>query len=150
METWKLPDKIKVLEALGAIIDGRVKINRENKTAICLSSDRKKEYTIKYDVLRSAIISNDNSAHWQGKLGYPAIAVLMELGELSKDQIIAEAVADIPWKEINTRFSNDNNKTLAVVHEIAKGKGVKEKDLDHYMDKVMEEIEEKSYRKLTD
>jgi hypothetical protein len=149
MQPWKLPDKIKILEALGAIADDRLKFT-ENNQAKCLSSDRSKEYTIKYDLKHRAITSDDNSAHWQGRLGYPAIAVLMSLNELSKDGKIAEGVKDIPWKELNSKFNNDYQKTLAVVYTIAKSKGVTEKEINDFMDRAMEEIKSKEYKVLRD
>lgn len=148
METWKIPDKLKVLEALGAIYDGRIKIDEAAETATCWSSDKTKQYTIRYDIRNSAITSNDNSSHWQGRLGYPSIGVLMMLGELPQDETIGEALKNIPWKEINTKFKNDYTKTLSLVYEIVKPQGVEEKDLNHYMAKVLELIKEKQYKKL--
>jgi len=148
METWKLPDKIKILEALGAVVDGRLKVNHDNQTATCKSSDLKQEYNIKFDLKNNAITSDDNSAHWQGRLGYPAIAVLMELGELPQNDRIAEVIKDLPWKEVNTQFKNDLTKTMQLVYEIAKAKNIKEVELNHYMDQVMEIIVEKSYKNL--
>lgn len=148
MEIWKLPDKIKVLEALGAIVDDRLKINQKNQTATCLSSDKSKTYQVKYDLKHQAITSNDNSAHWQGKLGYPAIAVLMSLHELSKNDKIADAIKNIPWKELNSKFNNDYQKTLAVVYTIAKSKEVSEKEINDFMEQVMEEIKSKEYKEL--
>jgi len=150
MTNWKLPDKIKVLEALGVIADGRLKIDQKNQTATCLSSDKSKTYQVKYDLKHSAITSDDNSAHWQGKLGYPAIATLMELGELAKDDRLGEALKDIPWKELNTQFKNDYNKTLAVVYTIAKGLDVSEKELNDFMEKVIGEIKDKEYKQLVE
>lgn len=148
MQTWKLPDKIKILEALGAVADGRVVIDKNNQNATCKSSDGSKKYTIKYDIKHNAITSDDNSAHWQGRLGYPAIAVLMLLGELPQDNNVAEAITGIPWKEINEKFSNDYQKTLMVVNEIAKGKGVKEKELSDYMEEIMRLLGEKAFSKI--
>jgi hypothetical protein len=148
MEVWKMPDKIKTLEALGAIFDNRIKIDEKNQSATCWSSDRAKQYTIRYDIRNSAITSDDNSSNWQGRLGYPSIAVLMMLGELPQDKAIGEALKNIPWKEINAKFKNDYTKTLGLVYEIVKPQGVKEKDLNHYMANVLELIEEKQFKKL--
>lgn len=147
MELWKLPDRIKIVEAVGAIADGRVKIDQKTQSAICHSSDKKKKYTIKYDISKSAITSDDNSAHWQGRLGYPAIAVLMMLKELSHDEKIADALKNIPWRELNDRFENDYNKTLAVAYQIAKSKEVTEKEINDYMSQVMKEIEDHHFQK---
>ena len=148
MEAWKMPDKLKVLEALGAVFDDRIKLDEKNESATCWSSDRVKQYTITYDIRNSAITSDDNSSHWQGRLGYPPIGVLMMLKELPQDEVIGEALKNIPWKEINTKFKNDYTKTLALVYEIVKPQGVEEKALNHYMANVLELIEDKQYKKL--
>ncbi len=144
-----MPDKIKVLEALGAVADGRVEVDEKNQTATCKSSDLSKQYTIKYDLKHNAITSNDNSARWQGRLGYPAIAVLMVLEELPRDDKVGQAITGIPWKEINEKFKNDYQKTLMVVNEIAKGKGVKEVELSEYMERVLGLVDKKEYRRIS-
>ena len=43
---WKLPPRIKIFEALGAISDGRIKIN--GNTAKVVSSSGNKEYSVEY------------------------------------------------------------------------------------------------------
>lgn len=143
-----MPDKIKILEALGAIADGRLKIDGGNQSATCLSSDKTKQYMVRYDLKHSAITSNDNSAHWQGRLGYPAIAVLMELGELKKEDKIAESIKDIPWRELNQKFNNEYDKTLQVVYQVAKSADVSEHEINQYMEEVMKEIESRKFNLL--
>jgi hypothetical protein len=62
-----------------------------------------------------AIASDDNVSRWQGYVGYPPIAVLIQRGVLKVPANVCDALAEIPWKEINRRNHNDYSKTLAKV-----------------------------------
>ena len=73
---WKVPPKIKVLEALGSIADDRIKFVSENEARV-ISSSGDKEYTVKFDISTKRINSTDNGSVYKGYLGYPSIAVLM-------------------------------------------------------------------------
>ena len=72
---WKMPPIVKVYEALGAIGDGRVRIE-DSRRAFVTSSDAGKTYEVESSADPPEIASNDNASYWQGYLGYPAIAVL--------------------------------------------------------------------------
>lgn len=98
MNTWKIPPVIKVYEALGAIAGGRVRLY--NDYAEVFSSDKRKKYTVVFDLSKKIISANDNGSYWQKYLGYPAIAVLMLKKVIPYDAKIAESLKDIPWKEL--------------------------------------------------
>ena len=117
---WKAPHISKVYEALGAIADHRILRGPAEGggglvTAKVYSSSRGKFYDVTYGADKNAIMSNDNSAYWKGELGYPAIALLMQLGVLSFDKGIAESLKGIAWKDINQKHKNDFDKTVMEV-----------------------------------
>ncbi len=78
---WKIPPLIKAYEALGAIGDGRVRIE-DDRRATVTSSDGSKTYEVETSADGREIASNDNASYWQGYVGYPAIAVLIARGLL--------------------------------------------------------------------
>lgn len=112
---WKLPPQIKVYEALGAIGDGRVHIS-ENSAQV-YSSSGNKFYTVTFDPNTKTIMTNDNGSYWQGYLGYPAIAFLCLNDILVYNKKLTQDLAHIPWKDINTTFKNDFNKTENSIKE---------------------------------
>ena len=133
---WDTPPDIKIYEALGAVADGRVKI--EGNTAQVYSSSGNKFYDVEYDPESSSIMTNDNGSYWKGYLGYPAIAFLMVTGVLSYDPRIGELMKEIAWKDINTEFKNDFNKTLEfILKDISVND---QKALESYVTKIKEEI----------
>ena len=113
---WKLPPIVKVYEALGAIGDGRVRIE-DSRRAFVTSSDAAKTYEVETSADGREIASNDNASYWQGYLGYPAIAVLLARGMYRAPANVTDALAGIPWKELNRKFKNDYAKTIAEVEQ---------------------------------
>ena len=80
-----MPPLAKVYEALGAIGDGRVRIEDTHHASVT-SSDGAKVYTVETSADGTEISSNDNASFWQGYLGYPAIAMLIVRGLIDADQ----------------------------------------------------------------
>jgi len=107
---------VKVYEALGAIGDGRVRIENSRR-AFVTSSDAAKTYEVETSADGREIASNDNASYWQGYLGYPAIAVLLARGMYRAPANVTDALAGIPWKELNRKFKNDYAKTIAEVEQ---------------------------------
>jgi hypothetical protein len=103
---WKMPPLVKVYEALGAIGDGRVRIE-DARRATVTSSDGSKSYEVETSADGREIASNDNASYWQGYLGYPAVAVLLTVGALHADGAIVGLLAGVPWHELNARFKRD-------------------------------------------
>jgi len=127
------PHRIKILEALGAIADNRIK---ENKV---YSSSGNKFYEVNYK--ENKIYSNDNSSYWQNKLGYPCIAYLMSIKKLSYNNEYANALKGIKWKDLNQLHKNDFDKTENYILNLRKDKIHVEK-LNEYINKVLEEIKD--------
>ncbi len=142
---WKLPPKIKILEALGAIADGRVRIN--GNRAKVLSSRGEKEYEVIYDPSKNAIISNDNGSMFKGYLGYPAIAFLMLKGKLSFDEKYAVLLKNILWKDLNEKYKS-YTRVLEVIRKVVKERGGDFEKIDGFAEEVLQEIKMKKFKKL--
>ena len=118
-----MPPLVKVYEAIGALGDGRVRIDDDLRARVT-SSEGNKTYEVEVGDRGREIASNDNASYWQGYLGYPAIAVLIERGLIHRPPAnVTDALAGIPWKEINRRFRSDYQKTIAEVEQIAEQSG---------------------------
>ena len=107
----RLPPRIKVLEAAGALADGRVRVRRLPKglaVARVSSSAGDREYLVVVrqgnggSVLR--VYSDDNGTRYRNYVGYPIIAVLMELGLLPRDPEVEEALKGVRWRELNEKY----------------------------------------------
>jgi len=136
---WKLPPKIKIYEALGAIGDDRIHVT--GNTARVYSSSGNKFYTVTYDPEKQAIMANDNGSYWQGDLGYPAIAYLIKTGRITHDPQYAEALKSIQWKDINTKFKNDFEKTAAYINEVLAKKGIDRTEFQREIMAISQQIE---------
>ena len=97
------------------------------------SSSGNKFYMVRYDKQNNAIMSNDNGSYWQGYLGYPAIAVLLITGAIKYQPKFAEALKGIKWKDLNTKFKNDYNKTIQYCHQLIRKRGY---DLEEFLKEV--------------
>ena len=117
-----MPPLAKIYEALGAVSDGRVRIVNES-SAIVTSSTGKKSYNVETSPGGREISSNDNASYWQNYLGYPGIAVLIARGFYRAPANVTDALAGIPWKDLNTRFRNNYEKTLAEVDKLVEENG---------------------------
>lgn len=100
----RLPPRIKVLEALAAISDGRVKEVGDHY--VVKSSDGSREYVVYVNLNKGLVYSNDNGTIYRGYVGYPIISVLMLRGVLSFDKGLAEGLKGIPWRELNERYKS--------------------------------------------
>ena len=114
MGRLKRPPKIKVYEALSAVSSGRV-TQIANTNARVLSSTRNKLYEVFWSEDRRQFASNDNGTFWRGYIGYPIIAVLIQLGELPRDSCVESILADVPWKKVNDRLANDYDAAIGEV-----------------------------------
>jgi hypothetical protein len=141
---WKLPPRIKVLEALGCIADGRIEFVSETEARV-VGSDGTRVYRVVWDG-KLGISSNDNGSLYKGYLGYPAIAFLMLKGVLPFDEKLAEALKGIPWRELNEKFRS-YAATESYIRELLAEKGVSWAYVDAFVEKVLSEIKRlKPYR----
>lgn len=106
MAEWNQPPIAKVYEALSAVADGRVTLTGETSAKV-VSSGGDKTYTVKWSAAGREITSDDNATRWQGYIGYPIIAVLLQTGRLAYDSTAARSLAGVPWKALNERYKRD-------------------------------------------
>ena len=141
---WLMPPRLKVLEALGTIADKRITVR--GNTAKVTSSMKEKTYSVTFDG-KLSITSNDNGSFYKGYLGYPSIAFLMLKGILPYDEKIAASLEGIKWKELNEKFKN-YFKVELIVKAIAARKKVRQNQIDDFVKKVLDKLEELKLRKL--
>jgi len=143
---WKIPGKIKVYEALGAVADGRILIDGDS--AKVFSSSRGKSYDVKYSSSENAMMSNDNGSYWVGYLGYPSVSFLMLKGVLKFNMELAETLKDIPWKDINADNKNDFSKTEEYVLDLVEKNYGRREELEKEADDIVEQIRVLGIKKL--
>jgi hypothetical protein len=119
---WKMPPRVKIYEALGALADGRIELDTQGGGRVG-SSSGDKVYTVEVGADGREIAANDNASYWQGYLGYPAIAVLIARGLYTPHPRVLAALKGIPWKAINRRNRNDWERTTAEVEREARERG---------------------------
>jgi hypothetical protein len=129
----------KVYEALGALGDGRVRLDDEYRATV-LSSDGSKTYLVETRPGSREISSNDNASYWQGYLGYPAIAVLLARGLMPPRQDVIAALAGIPWKDLNSRFRNDYSRTIEEAVERAERAGIDRGEIAAEVEAVLDAL----------
>ncbi|MEZ4156995.1 MAG: hypothetical protein R3B52_03490 [Candidatus Paceibacterota bacterium] len=137
MKFWKVPPKIKIYEALGAVADERIELTATG--ALVDASSRNKTYTVSYSESDGQIMANDNGSYWQGYLGYPAICLLMLKGKLPYKENFVRILQGIEWKKVNQSFKNDFSKTEALIEaKIESSENLKE--FHSYIQEVLEKI----------
>lgn len=140
----ELPPKIKIYEALWAIADNRLEIIwlLENEAKCYYSSSGNKWYIVQYDAATNSIMTNDNASYRKWYLGYPAITFLMKKWILKYDTTYADALKDIPRKDINQKFNNDFAKTTEYIHEILQSKWIDIQIFLQEIDDIYKQIED--------
>lgn len=141
---WKEPPIIKIYEALGAVVDGRLEIS--GNTAKCYSSSGNKFYEVEYNKETNAIMTNDNGSFWKGYLGYPAIAYLLQANILPYQAKMGELLRGIAWKDVNQQYKNDFDAVLELIlselSEIDKG------ELEAYANDLLNKVRDLKLTKL--
>jgi len=133
-KTLVLPPRIKILEALGAIADERIRVLDE-KNAEVVSSDGSRKYHVYVDINNGIVSSNDNGTRYRGYIGYPIIAFLMLKKMLPFDKDIAEALKGIQWKKLNEKY-----KRYFIVEKIVKSKAMKQGISPRYIDDFIAQV----------
>lgn len=141
---WKQPPSVKIYEALGCIADRRVEFVAEDR-AVVRSSEGDKKYTVTFDLETNKVKSSDNASKFQGYLGYPILAVLMLKGVLPYDEEVAAALKGINWKQLNTEFKRDYDKTIAHALGITEQRGVESRRVRDLIERVLAELASKAF-----
>ena len=103
---YKNPIKEKLFEALSVLADDRIDYTGE-RSAKVFSSDRSKFYTLAWSEGFSSFYSDDNASKWQGTLGYPIVAVLLDREVLSPAPVPASKLSDVNSNSVNKQFKRD-------------------------------------------
>ncbi|QKR00436.1 hypothetical protein GWK48_08670 [Metallosphaera tengchongensis] len=140
----KQPPRIKVLEALGAIADGRVK--KMGDRYVVVSSEGDKKYTVVIE--EGKVSSDDNGTKYRNYVGYPIIAALMMEGRLPFDQRISQALHGVPWRRLNEQMK-DYSKVEEVVLSQVEKKGITREEVNGFVDAVMENVRKLRLNKVT-
>ncbi len=146
LQPLRLPPRVKVLEALGAIADGRVKLVGGGWARV-VSSEGDRVYTVYVDPERRVAYSDDNGTKLRGYVGYPVLAVLMMTGVVTYDGRVAEALKGIPWRRLNESMRS-YRRVEEHVKRIASQRGVDPSVIDALVSKVMRELARLGLRKL--
>lgn len=140
----KTPPRIKVLEALGAIADGRIKKVDEHYEVVSSEGDR--IYSVKINGEKA--YSNDNGTTYRNYIGYPIIAVLMLEGKLKYDDKISKSLKGIDWKRLNETYKN-YAKVEEIVEKIAEERGVNKEEINKIIEEVLNELRRLSLEKAS-
>ncbi|ARM77027.1 hypothetical protein [Acidianus manzaensis] len=140
----KLPPRIKVLEALGAIADGRVKKVDDHYEVTSSEGDRK--YIVK--ITDKGVYSDDNGTKFRNYIGYPIISALMLEGKIPFNKEISEALKGIDWKKLNETYKK-YSLVENLVKQICKEKGIDEEDINKFIEIVLHELRRYSFDKIT-
>ena len=132
----RLPPRIKVLEALGSIADGRISVQDDEAEVTSSTGERTYKVIVRDD---GRVYSTDNGTIYRGYIGYPIIALLMIKGKLPYDERIANALSGIPWKRLNETY-----RKYVIVEQIvlkkAEEKGVPRQVIMDFVNIVMKKL----------
>ena len=135
----KLPPRIKVLEALSAIADGRIKQIDENKFVV-KSSSGDKTYIVKVDIKEGFVCSTDNGTRFKKYIGYPIISALMIMKILPYNEKIAECLKGINWRELNSKFGRYYLVERYIKNLIFKKAKISSKEVDKFINTVINKL----------
>ncbi|ACB39885.1 hypothetical protein [Pyrobaculum neutrophilum] len=124
------PPRIKVLEALGAVADGRVKVLGPGRCEV-VSSEGDRVYRV--EVAGGRARSDDNGTVYRGYVGYPIIACLMAEGRLPVDPGLAERLRGVAWRRLNERFGRYEE----VLRHIYAERAIDRASAERYIDEVL-------------
>ncbi len=129
----RLPPRIKVLEALGAVVDGRVRLVGEGRCEV-VSSEGDRVYDVVVE--GGFVYSNDNGTLYRGYVGYPILACLMAEGKLPIDAELGEKLRGVPWRRLNEQYKRYEE----VLKRIYAERGIERERAEAYIDAVLRRL----------
>ena len=139
MAPWKLPPRAKVFEAFTAVADGRVRLS-EPGSATVTSSGGDKTYDVGWSDDGRTITADDNASYWQGYLGYPIVAVLLERGVLHAGDDVVAALAGVAWHDLNNQYKRDYDAAVAHALRGLPAGGATRAQIEAAVDDVLEQL----------
>ncbi len=147
MEVLRLPPRIKVLEALSALVGGRLEILSDNMCKV-RSSDGSRTYTVYVDLERGVAYSDDNGTRFRGYVGYPIIAFLMYKKILPVDENIGKGLASIPWRQLNEKYRKYDIVMSLVLDKLERDYSIPRHRVLRYVNEVMSKLSKIKLRRL--
>jgi hypothetical protein len=129
----RLPPRIKVLEALGAVVDGRVRLVGEGRCEV-VSSEGDRVYDVVVE--GGFVYSNDNGTLYRGYVGYPILACLMAEGRLPIDAEFGEKLRGVTWRRLNEQYKRYEE----VLKRIYAERGIERERAEAYIDAVLRRL----------
>jgi hypothetical protein len=129
----RLPPRIKVLEALGAVVDGRVRLVGEGRCEV-VSSEGDRVYNVVVE--GGFVYSNDNGTLYRGYVGYPILSCLMAEGKLPTDAQLGEKLRGVPWRRLNEQYKRYEEVLVRVLAE----RGIERERAEAYIDAVLRRL----------
>jgi len=144
----KLPPRVKVLEALGSIADGRVRVINDSEAEVT-SSTGDRVYKVLIDLKSNKVFSNDNGTYYRNYVGYPIIAFLMVKGVLPYDDKLANALKGINWRKINEIYKN-YSLVENYIKDLLKSKNFSTESVDEFINEVLTKLKSLPLYKISD
>ncbi len=132
------PPRVKVLEAVGAVAGGRVRVLGESEAEV-RASEGDRTYRVFLDAARGLADSDDNGTRFKNYIGYPILAFMMVKGLLPYDEEIGKALKDVKWRSINELFKNYRLVERYIKEEL-KRVGIASDRVDSYIASVIEAL----------
>ena len=105
------------------------------------SSGGEKTYDVEWADDDRTIAANDNASYWQGYVGYPIVAVLLERGVLRADRAVVELISGVPWPDLRQRFRRDYAAAVAQVLDGLQVAGADPAPVERAVDDVLAQLE---------
>ncbi len=139
------PPRIKFLEALGTVADGRVRVLSENEAEV-RASEGDRVYRVFLNLGDGLADSDDNGTRFRNYVGYPIIAFMMVKGLIPYLPRIGELLKGLKWHSLNERYKS-YRAVEYYVKEILARKGVEPGEVDRYIEEAIRMLSKIELRK---
>lgn len=133
-----MPPRVKVLEAVGAVAGGRVRVLGELEAEV-RASEGDRTYRVFLDVSGGVADSDDNGTRYRNYIGYPILAFMMVKGVLPYDEELGRALKDVRWRSVNELFRNYRLVERYIKEELRRS-GISYERVDGYVARVMDAL----------
>jgi len=140
----KCPPSIKVLEAAGAIADGRVHLESERAVVrvyakvVSSEGDRTYRVFVKKIINGYSAYSDDNGTRFRRYVGYPIISVLMLMKALPRNRDVEEALKGIEWRKLNETYKRYSLVEEVILRRIRNEHKINE--IENFKNEVMSQL----------
>jgi hypothetical protein len=128
------PPRIKFLEALGTVADGRVRVISDSEAEVA-ASEGDRVYRVFLDLDGGLADSDDNGTRFRNYVGYPIIAFMMVKGLIPYVPKIGDLLKGVRWRSLNERYKS-YRVVESHIKEMLAGKGVEPVEVDRFIDEA--------------